>query len=34
MIPLNKAMGPSKGQESTWGDTTYRETVSEKFSAT
>jgi hypothetical protein len=33
MIPPNKAMGPSKRQESTWGDKTYIETISEKFCA-
>jgi hypothetical protein len=33
MIPPNKAIGPSKGQESTWGDRTYTETVSEKLCA-
>jgi hypothetical protein len=31
MIQLNKAVGPSKGQESTWGDRTSIGTVSEKF---
>jgi hypothetical protein len=31
MMPLNKAMGPSKRQESTLGDKIYRETISEKF---
>jgi hypothetical protein len=33
MIPPNKAVGTSKGQESTWVDRTYRETVSEKLCA-
>jgi hypothetical protein len=33
MIPLNKAIGTSKGQECTWGDRTHPETVSEKFCA-
>jgi hypothetical protein len=33
MMPLNKAIRPSKRQESTWGDKTYRETISEKFCA-
>jgi hypothetical protein len=34
MIPPNKAIKPSKGQESTWGDTKYIEKVSEKICAT
>jgi hypothetical protein len=29
----DKAIGPSKRQESTWGDKTYRETISEKIFA-
>jgi hypothetical protein len=29
MLP-NKAVGPSKRQESTWGDETHREKISEK----
>jgi hypothetical protein len=29
MMPPNKAFGPPKRQESTWGKT-YRETISEK----
>jgi hypothetical protein len=29
MMPLNKAIGPSKRQENTWGDKTCRETSSE-----
>jgi hypothetical protein len=33
MMPPNKTIGPSKKQESTWGDKTYRKTVSEKFNA-
>jgi hypothetical protein len=33
MIPLNKASGPSKGQESTWDNRTYIEIVSERFRA-
>jgi hypothetical protein len=33
MMPQNKAIGPSKRQESTWGDKTYREKVSEKVCA-
>jgi hypothetical protein len=28
---LNEAIGPSKRQESTWGDITYREKVSHKI---
>jgi hypothetical protein len=30
---LNNSIGPSRRQESTWGDRTYIETVSEKFCA-
>jgi hypothetical protein len=33
MMPPNKAIRPSKRQESTWGDKTYKETISEKFCA-
>jgi hypothetical protein len=33
MIAPNKAIGPSKLQENTWGDKTYRETISEKIRA-
>jgi hypothetical protein len=33
MIPPKKAIRPSKGQESTWGERTYIETVSERFCA-
>jgi hypothetical protein len=33
MIPPNKAIGPSKGQESIWGDRTYIKRASEKFCA-
>jgi hypothetical protein len=33
IIPPNKEIGPSKRQESTWGDKTYRETILEKFCA-
>jgi hypothetical protein len=33
MMPPNKAVRPSERQESTWGDKTYRETISEKFCA-
>jgi hypothetical protein len=33
MMPPNKAIWPSKRQESTWGDKTYREGISEKFCA-
>jgi hypothetical protein len=32
MLP-NKAAGPSKIQESTWGDKTHREKISEKICA-
>jgi hypothetical protein len=32
MLP-NKAIGPSKRQESTWGDKTHREKISEKICA-
>jgi hypothetical protein len=31
MMPLNKAVGPSKKQDNTWGDKTHRETISETF---
>jgi hypothetical protein len=31
MIPLNKAIRPSKGEESTLGDRAYIETVLERF---
>jgi hypothetical protein len=33
MMPQNKAVGSSKRQESTWGDKTCRETISEKICA-
>jgi hypothetical protein len=31
IIPPNKAIWPLKRQGSTWGDKTYKETISEKF---
>jgi hypothetical protein len=33
IIPSNKAIGPSEGHESGWGDRTYIETFSEKCCA-
>jgi hypothetical protein len=33
MMPPNKAIGPSRRQETTSGDNTYRETISEKICA-